>query len=163
MHRDFSTLKNNEQRPVVAVAETTVPVAIETVWDILTNLEKWPDWHHGVSRIRVKGQRKIPVKIPVKIGTVFYWTSGMFRIKSELMEVDVPNRFVWSGNTLGMRALRVWQFERRKDHIHIRATETLTGLLPSVFPRLTKRILTRVVSQSLSSLKTEAEARASIP
>jgi uncharacterized protein YndB with AHSA1/START domain len=145
-------MKNNLKAPVSVLAEATIRAPAELVWATLTRLDKWPEWHHGVSRIRVDGG--------VEVGTRFDWTSGFFRIESQLVDVDFPEQFAWSGRTFGMHALRVWRLQSMEDRTQVVATESLTGLLPSAFPQLATRMLTHVVTESLLSLKAAAEAAA---
>ncbi len=143
-------MNNTDRAPVSAVVEATIQAPVEVVWATLTCLDKWPEWHHGVSRIRVEGR--------VETGTRFHWKSGIFSIESQLVEVDFPGRFAWSGRTFGMDALRVWHMQSFADHTQVVATESLRGLLTSAFPPLARRMLTHVVTESLLSLKTAAEA-----
>ena len=142
-------MKNTVRAPVSAVVEATIQAPIELVWATLTGLDRWPEWHHGVSRIRVGGG--------IEVGTWFHWRSGIFNIESQLMDVDFPERFAWSGRTFGMDALRVWRMQSFANHTQVVASESLRGLAPWAFPSLARRMLTHVVTESLLSLKIAAE------
>ena len=77
----------NREAPVGGAAEAYIEAPIETVWRVLSDLEKWPAWNNGVSKIRVGG--------PIEVGTSFEWVGGGFKIVSRLEEVEPPARIGW--------------------------------------------------------------------
>jgi len=76
----------NEKAPAVGSAEALVKASIETVWDVLSDFESWPNWNKSVSKIELKGD--------VKAGTSFVWVAGGSRMISKLEELDRPERMV---------------------------------------------------------------------
>jgi len=144
----------NEKAPAVGSAETLVKASIETVWDVLSDLESWPSWNKSVSKIELKGD--------VKAGTSFVWVADGSRMISKLEELDRPRRIVWSGRSFGIRAIHVWEFVEKDGATFIRTRESFEGLVVRMFRRPIKRILDKALNQGITALKNEAESRHSI-
>ncbi|HDT12724.1 MAG TPA: polyketide cyclase/dehydrase and lipid transport, partial [Candidatus Aminicenantes bacterium] len=134
--------------PAVGSAEAPIEAPVETVWEVLSDLENWPRWNKSVSRIRINGS--------VEAGTSFEWASGGFKIVSRLEEVAPPARIAWTGKMFGVRAVHVWELAERGRSTHARTEESFEGWLAKLFPGLMKRTLAKALDQGLAALKTEA-------
>ena len=146
-----SRIEANRKAPAVETADAYIEAPIASVWSILSDLENWPSWNKGVSKIRVNG--------PVKPGTSFAWVGGGSKIVSRLEEVDPPNRIAWSGKTLGIRAMHVWELSQKGEGTQVHTEESFEGLVARLFRRVAKRTLAKALDQGISSLKAEAESR----
>jgi len=93
-------IKDNEVAPVLAECEAEIKAPIQIVWQVLTDLEKWPEWNESVQEMHLQGE--------VAIGTEFRWKTGGMRIRSRIEEITSPVSIVWSGRTMGIRAIHVW-------------------------------------------------------
>lgn len=142
----------DRKAPVVESVETTIQAPVATVWSVISNLVDWPLWNPGVSGIEVEGD--------VVAGTVFTWMANGTRIRSRLEEVTAPTRIVWSGRTMGIRAVHVWEFESRGAGTFVRTRESFSGAIVRLLRPMMRRTLARALEQGVSDLARAAEARA---
>ena len=137
------------QGPVFGTAEIDVAAPVETVWRVLTDLERWPSWNPDVTSMSVNG--------PLANGTVFRWKAGTRTIVSTIEQVDPPHVVAWSGKTLGVRATHVWHFEQQGETTHVRTQEALKGLVARVLHGSLQKTLDKALEDGLRNLKAEAE------
>ena len=140
------------QGPVSGTAEIDVAAPVETVWRVLTDLERWPSWNPDVTSMSVDG--------PLAEGTVFRWKAGPRTIVSTIEYVDPPHAVAWSGRTLGVKATHVWRFEQEGDTTHVRTEEALKGLVARVLRRSLQKTLDKALEDGLRNLKAQAERTA---
>jgi uncharacterized protein YndB with AHSA1/START domain len=140
----------DREAAAVGAAEIHIESPIEVVWRVLSDLEKWPTWNKGVSRIRVNGR--------IEAGTTFAWTAGRTSIVSRLEEVEPPTRIAWTGRMIGVRAAHVWELEAEGSGTRVRTRESFAGWLASLLPGPMKRTLTRALDGGLAALKAAAES-----
>lgn len=140
----------NKRAPVLATAEIEISARPETVWDILTDFRRWPDWNPDVKAMSVDG--------PVAPGTEFNWRAGA-TIRSRLERVEQPALIAWSGRTLGVRALHTWRIESRDGAARVSTEESWEGLLPNLLRGPMRRMLRKSLESGLQHLKAEAERR----
>jgi len=141
----------NHKAPAVGKAEAVIRAPIETVWGVLSGLERWPEWNRNIAWIRVEG--------PVRPGTRFVWKAGGSRISSRLEEVVPPNRIAWSGRMLGVRAVHVWDLAAEDGGTRVRTEESFEGPVAWLLRGLMRKVLARALEQGLNALKAEAESR----
>ncbi|MBP1770028.1 MAG: hypothetical protein H6P96_646 [Candidatus Aminicenantes bacterium] len=146
-----SRVEVDHDAPATGIAEVLIKAPIDTVWRILSDLEKWPSWNKSVSKIRVNG--------PLEAGTSFDWTAGSSRIVSRLEEVDPPQRIVWSGRMPGIRAIHVWELKADGDGTRVRTEESFEGLIVGLLRGLMKKTLAKALAQGTAALKAAAESR----
>jgi len=139
----------NREAPVVEAAEVDIEAPVEAVWRILADLEKWPAWNGGVSKIRVNG--------PIEVGTSFEWVGGGFKIVSRLEEVAPPARIGWTGKMLGIRAVHIWEFQAEGPGTRVRTEESFEGWPAALFRTAMRKTLKKTLDQGLAALKAEAE------
>ena len=143
----------NESAPVVAHEQVDVAAGVQTVWDVLSDIEHWPAWNKSVRSVSLHG--------PVRRGTSFDWKAGPGTIKSRIAEVDAPRRIVWTGVTFGTRAVDAFRFEATDGGTLVREDESWEGLLARLFRSRMERTLRSSLRDGLRSLKAEAERRES--
>ena len=95
----------HENAPVVARSQVQIAADPESVWELLTDLEKWPTWKTDVRSMALHGA--------LKPGSIFVWKAGPGTIRSTLQEVDPPRVIGWTGSTFGVKAIDVFRFEPR--------------------------------------------------
>lgn len=137
--------------PVLGSAEAHIEAPVETVWEVLSDLENWTKWNKSVSRIRVNG--------PVEAGTSFEWASGGFKIVSRLEEVAPPARISWTGKMFGVRAVHVWDLVADGRGTLVRTEESFAGWLAKLLPGVMRKTLAKALAQGIADLKTAAESR----
>ena len=144
-------MKINQSAPVKAAHEIEVEAKPEVVWDILVAARRWPDWNPDVRATFIKGD--------LAVGTEFSWKAGPGNIRSTVMEMVEPHRLVWTGSTPGIKAVHLWQIERRGEKTLVSSEESWEGLLPGILRGVMKKMLSRSIQQGLIYLKKEAERR----
>lgn len=127
-------------------AEAIIAAPADAVWRLLSNLERWPQWKKDIQTIHVAG--------PHEAGTRFVST-GRRKTTSELREVVSSKRLVWSGRAFGFRVLHTYELKALNNFTHVRTTETFEGPLPSMFPRLMQKKVSKELEQCLADLKIE--------
>jgi hypothetical protein len=140
-----------QNAPAFAREEATISATVQEVWDVLSDLEKWPEWNGSVSTMKIFG--------PVLPNTEFHWVAGGIKIKSRIEEVQAPNRIAWSGRTMGIKAVHVWELSSVGDLAKVRTEESFQGLIVRLFARRMNNELAKALRQGLGALKSEAERR----
>lgn len=142
----------NTQAPVIAREEIRIDADVQTVWDVLADIEHWPSWNTAVRSMALHGS--------VAPGTSFEWKAGPGTIKSRIAEADPPHRIVWTGVTLGIKAVDAYSFEASEGGTLVRQAESWEGLPVRLFRARMERTLRTSQRDGLRSLKAEAERRA---
>jgi uncharacterized protein YndB with AHSA1/START domain len=142
----------NQTAPVIVHEQILIAADVQTVWDVLSDLEHWPRWNKAVTAMSLHG--------PVAPGTSFDWKAGPGTIKSSIAEVDAPHRIVWTGVTFGIRAVDAFSFEASDGGTLVREAESWEGTLARLFRSRMERTLRSGLRDGLRSLKAEAERRA---
>jgi uncharacterized protein YndB with AHSA1/START domain len=141
-----------ENAPAVGRAQVQIAAHPDTVWHLLSDLEGWLRWKPNVRSVSLRG--------PLAPGSKFVWKAGPGTIRSTLREVDPPRRIVWSGATLGIKAIDVFRLEPRDDGTLVAQEESWEGLVVSLFAGRLRRTLQSSIDKGLADLKSEAERRA---
>ena len=137
--------------PAFASMDTLVNASVQEVWNVLSELEKWPEWNESVTSMKVKG--------PLAVGTEFIWVAGGMKIKSRIEEVEAPHRIAWSGVTMGIRAMHLWKFTSAETMTKVHTEESFQGFIVRLFAKRMNRELKNALTQGLAALKKEAEKR----
>jgi hypothetical protein len=143
----------NSRAPVVARVVVEIEADPQTVWDVLADLERWPDWNPDIRELSLNG--------PLTPGTKFFWRAGRSRITSQLLSVDPPSEIGWRGRTFGIDAIDVFRLEPTlRGGTLVSEEESWSGLPARLFRKRLRRLLQDSLAKGLRSLKTEAERRA---
>jgi len=142
----------NERAPVVGHADVFINAPITTVWRILSDIEHWPDWNKSVSRMNLDG--------PVRVGTSFRWVGGSSRIASCVEEVEPPHRIAWSGRTMGIRAIHVYELDEDKRLTRVHTVESFEGWPARLMRGRLQKMLDEDLKAGLAALRAAAEREA---
>lgn len=142
----------NHEAPAIAEADAFIRAPIATVWNVLTDFQNWPAWNKSVSKMQVDG--------PVETGTSFEWIADGWKLASCLEEVVPPKRIAWSGTTLGIRSVHVWDLAEEGQGTRVHTVESFEGLVPRLLRHFTRKTLAKSLDQGVAALKAEAESRA---
>jgi hypothetical protein len=118
----------------MTVMRTTFPVAASaaTVWGILVDFERWPEWNPSVPSISGDA----------RVGSTLALTLAMPRrpsakVKATITELDPERRFSWHGTVGGDRffaGTREFEIDPQSDGtVQVTHVETVTGLFYPVF------------------------------
>jgi hypothetical protein len=140
--------------PVFATGEVEVAAHPETVWAVMADIGRWPDWNPDIKAATAKG--------PVQPGTSFSWKSGPGTIRSTFQVVQRPTELSWTGRTMGIPAIHVYRLRPGDEpgHTVVWLEESWNGLLARLLRRPFTRTLQTAIDTGLARLKAEAERRA---
>jgi uncharacterized protein YndB with AHSA1/START domain len=151
--------QENDPRDMFAAATTTAAASSQArieiaappdrVWELLSNIERWPTWNSLVEKAELNG--------PLHPGSVFKWKSKGFALTSTLREVTPKRRLAWTGKAFGTRAVHIWEMEEANQGTMLRTAESFGGWLPRLMPRAMQRALDETLLAWLQSIKAEAE------
>jgi len=140
--------------PVFATGEVEMAADPETVWAVMADIGRWPDWNADISAATLHG--------PVRPGTSFSWKSGPGTIRSTFQVVERPTELSWTGKTMGIPAIHVYRLrasDQRPGHTVVQTEESWGGLLARLLRRPFTRTLQTAIDTGLARLKAEAERR----
>jgi len=142
----------NRNAPAVASAESLIQASPDVIWSVLTDIEGWPGWNPDVERAELAG--------PLAPGSVFRWKAGGAPVVSTIQEVVPRRRLVWTGRSLSIRAIHVWDLEERSDGVKARSEESFDGLLVRLLRSPMQRMLSSSVKRGMEATQAECERRA---
>jgi hypothetical protein len=141
--------------PVFATGEVEIAADAETVWQVMADIARWPDWNPDIATATLHG--------PVQPGTRFNWKSGPGTIRSTFQVVQRPTELSWTGKTMGIPAIHVYRLrpsEQQPGDTVVRLEESWSGLLARLLRRPFAKTLQTAIDTGLARLKTEAERQA---
>lgn len=139
------------EAPVRASAQRVIPAPLSLVWSVHTDFHGWPRWNPDVASIELHG--------PLAPGTVFNWKSGGSSITSKLEQVLPERRIVWTGRTMGIRAVHAWTFEETPEGVKVSTGESFDGLVASLLRMPLRKMLKTSLEGGLDYLAAECRRR----
>lgn len=140
----------NEKAPVLAKGKVEIAATPETVWDIMADIENWPNWNPDVKKACLKGE--------LKEGTQFQWKTGVGKITSLLQKVEPPHLLAWTGRIMGINAIHIWRIDAQDDKTTLVITEeSWEGALSRAMSGRMQKMLEKSINSGLQYLKIEAE------
>ncbi len=129
-----------------------VQAGAEKLWNILTNVQSWPEWHR-TSYIRSVESG------PLKEGSAFVAELGGIRWNIKVIKANKPFSICWTGRRLGIQAIHDWEFVEEKGKTKAITRESMSGgVLILTYP-IVKRRLSKYDYKWLVDLKSKAESR----
>jgi hypothetical protein len=138
--------------PVSATSTAEIAAGPDVVWDLITDVERWPEWNPEVRSVTLAGD--------VAPGSEFRWRSGSTRITSTFVRLERPAYAEWTGRTMGVRARHVWRLEAHEGGTRVTTEESFDGLLARLLRRRLQQTLQRALDDGLVHLRRAAEATA---
>lgn len=142
-------MKIDNNAPLHAEKDILIFAPIERVWSELTNIDQWPGWQPDVTASRLEGG--------LAAGSMFFWKAKGLDIRSTIQILEPVERIGWTGNSLGMRAIHIWTFEKRENSTFVKTEESLSGWFPRILKFFDPKFLEKSLQNSLQVLKTHAE------
>jgi hypothetical protein len=139
----------DESAPVVARGSIDNETDPTRVWALTSGIEAWPSWNPDVKWARLDGD--------LAVGSAFRWKAGPGTIRSTLPRVDEPASPAWTGTTLGIHAVHVWEIEHADGGARVRTEESWRGFLLRLLRSATTRSLRTAIDRGLGALKSAAE------
>ena len=145
----------NRKAPVLSKEEIEIGADAETVWKVLSAIDRWPDWNPGVKSVSLEGS--------IAKGTRFRWKAGRWKIVSVIQNVKRDRLLAWTGRMMGIKAVHTWHLEPRGPGTVVTTEESWEGVIARVFRRSLQRALDKAGVSGLALLKAEAERRTTKP
>jgi uncharacterized protein YndB with AHSA1/START domain len=142
----------NEAAPVVGASEIEIAAAPETVWDVLTKIDRWPSWNPDIKSMSMQGT--------LAEGSVFRWKAGPGTVTSTIRRVEPPRLIAWTGRTFGVKAIHFYRLEPRDGKTFVRTEESFEGIPARLMRGSLQKTLDHALAHGLRYLKAEAEKRA---
>ena len=128
-----------------------INAAPETVWNLLTDVERWPDMTDSIDRVELLDKpfavssraRVHQPKIPVAVWTV-----------TDLKEKE---SFTWESRSAGVTTTATHAMTPAENGVTVRLTLDQKGPLAPVIGLLTGRLTRRYVTMEANGLKARAE------
>ena len=130
----------NRNAPATADGELRIDADPETVFEVISGIDRWPSWNPDVKSVRVEG--------PVQPGTVFRWKAGPSTLTSTLRVVDPPREIAWTGTTMGIKAVHVFRFQASDGGTLARSEESWEGLIARLLKGYSRRTLDKGIRAS---------------
>lgn len=132
-------------------AETTIDASPEQVWDVLTDLSRYPTWDSGITEV----EGTIAVRSKIKIWTE---TTPERPVPLTVAGLDAPHKMIWKGGMpLGLfTGVRTFTLEQSENGTRVRVREEYRGPLLGLIWR-TMPDLQPSFDQFVAGLKTEVE------
>jgi len=143
----------NEEAPVLAKAKIEIDADPDTVWDVMADIESWPNWNPDVKLCLAHGE--------LKAGTQFQWKAGLGNISSVLQTVKPPHLLAWTGKMMGLNAIHVCEIESIEGTTMVKTAESWEGMVSSEMHDKMQETLEELLQSCLHHLKAEVERTSS--
>lgn len=141
----------DDKAPVVAVGEIDIDAPAGEVWDMITDIDRWPEWNPDVKSARLEGE--------LTPGSEFKWKAGPGTIRSRLVEVDPGRSIAWTGRTMGISAVHVWRLQPTTTGTRLVTEESWDGLPARLFRSSSQKTLDTSIQTGLAAIKAAVESR----
>lgn len=98
----------------------------------MSSIDHWPEWNADVLSASLQG------------------------------ELAPGSKFIWTGTTLGIKAIHVWRLVENGERVLVKMEESWDGLLPHLLRGPMQKMLKRSIDSGLKQLKVEAERKVSL-
>ncbi len=128
-----------------ATAEIIIKAPKSIVFELLAQINDWPEWQNSVSKASIDGA--------AEEGKKFKWKAGGLNIKSKLHTVHPDSEIGWTGKIWWIKAVHNWYITEENGQTKVVVKEALKGLGSSMM----KKSLQEGMMQNLAELKAKAE------
>ncbi|WP_194814802.1 SRPBCC family protein [Nocardia sp. XZ_19_385] len=148
--------------------ETVINAPLSTIWELQTDVERWPTWQKAVAGIKRLDQG------PLRDGSQFEWTTPVpaspttpattLVITSSVHQLQKNNCMRWSGPAIGEglridNGVHVWTFTEVDGGVLVRTEENWSGAQVEADVPTSTTFLGAGLEAWLKDLKAAAEAR----
>jgi hypothetical protein len=155
-------LRVNERAPIYVRREITVFAPPEKVWDWLSRVDLWQDWHPEIAasywledggygeQSRRGGQGGQHAR--------FKWRQGPVRVTSLIESWDVSKEIGWVGHAYSAIVRHVFRMDGDFRRTHIVSEQSIEGPPASLMKPLMRGLAVRTSETWLAVLKTRLES-----
>ena len=112
---------------------------------MLTDIDNWPSWNPDVKNVSFNGD--------VSVGSIFKWKAGPGTITSTFQEIYRPKLLVWTGKTLGIKAIHVWNLIPYENKTIITTEESWDRIIVNIMDGWMQKALDQSTESGLKNLK----------
>jgi hypothetical protein len=144
----------DQHAPVKAYGQVNIEATERLVWEVMTDIERWPRWNPDVKAVSFWGA--------LAPGTEFRWKVTGGTITSRFQRVEAPTLLAWSGrlSPLGVEAVHVWRLEAPGGGVTtVRTEESWNGFAVRLLRGRAATMLQESLDRGLKALKDECERR----
>ena len=139
----------NQNAPVKTKQHIAIDAPVEKVWNVFTDVNRWPEWQKDIPTAMIDG--------PVKAGSVIHWKTAGFSIHSQLQTVDEHKKIGWAGKAFGSFAIHIWNFEQYNGQTIVTVEESMEGWLVKLMQGYVQSNLHTATERWLRDLKERSE------
>ena len=134
--------------------EVEIQARPETVWGIMYDVERWPEWTPSVTSVRLAGGG------PPRVGSrATIRQPKLPPARWVVTELDEPGRrFTWVSRAPGVRVIAEHWVEARGDGSRATLSLRFAGVLGGVLGHLTRGINERYLAMEAQGLKRRSES-----
>lgn len=117
---------NKARTPIEVRNEILIPAPPERVWDLLTDVERWPSWYRACKWVRVESRNGAGRAMS------FRWKAHPVELQTTVVASDRPHSFSFVADARGFHAERTFTIRATPDGLStiIVSDETQVGLFP---------------------------------
>ena len=93
----------NGTPPIEVRNEAVIPATAERVWDLLTDVERWPSWYRACRWVRLESPGS------------FRWKAHPVELRSTVVAADRPHSFAIVADAWGLHADRAFTIRATPD------------------------------------------------
>jgi short-subunit dehydrogenase/uncharacterized protein YndB with AHSA1/START domain len=118
--------------PIEVDNEIVIHATAERVWDVLTDVERWPSWWRACRWVRVESRSAASSSGHAGRPTAFRWKAHPVELRSKVIAADRPHSFTFVADGLGVHAERTFTLRPTADGLStvVISHETQVGPLP---------------------------------
>lgn len=132
--------------------ETDVAAPAERAWQVMSDVERWPEWTPSVTGVRRLDQG------PLVVGSrAVIRQPGFPPALWKVTAIEPGRSFTWASTGPGFRAVGHHVVEPTAAGSRATLTLALEGLLGGVWGRLTRNVTERYIGQEARGLKARSE------
>ena len=135
---------------------TSIDVAAppDRVWEVLVDVERWPEWTESVSDVRLLDEGPLAVGSRVEISQPSIPT-GTYTVTT----LEPPRTFIWEQRQPGSKVSAHHECVALPDGgTRVELRVVMTGLIGGVVGRLYRKLTQRYLAMEAAGLKLRAEA-----
>ena len=112
--------------PIVVRNEIVIRASAERVWDLLSDVERWPSWYRACRWVRVESRGS------AGRAASFQWKAHPVKLRSTVVAADRPHTFAIIADGIGVHAERAFTIRTTPDGSStvVVSHETQVGPLP---------------------------------
>ena len=137
----------NENASIRDSHSTIINSDINKVWDILVNMEDWPNWMSDVKKVSLDGE-------PAE-GTTFKWVQGRSHGTSQIQAFKKPHTLSWTSKARMVKRIYVWSLESDEGQTIATVSASFQGAMV-VLAQTHQKVYDELLNW-LESLKNKAE------